>query len=252
MVYWDQLGCGINDYIIDDSFTIEHYVTMTIDLIKQIKQDFPLNRILLFGVSWGSILAAKGAYRIPDLIDGVIVYGQVLKNLTFNNEVFSALENSQLPDKDRAKLTLIKNKTTEPDLEDLKTMAAYIRKYTEGYQCKSGEKTPLGSILYGLLTSPDYSLKNFKAVVMNGTMKNKSLLLELMNTDLSEIFRSIKVPYYILQGDTDIVTSTEMIKKYISDTDNSFLHFEEIGDSGHMPSKKAMDAIINKIFDLSK
>ena len=29
MVYWDQLGCGINNYEIDDSFSITHFVKMS-------------------------------------------------------------------------------------------------------------------------------------------------------------------------------------------------------------------------------
>lgn len=34
MAYWDQLGCGINDHVIDDSFSIGHFVRMTVDLIQ--------------------------------------------------------------------------------------------------------------------------------------------------------------------------------------------------------------------------
>ena len=45
MVYWDQLGCGINNRKIDNSFTIEHFVKMTADLIKEIKARFPKNKL---------------------------------------------------------------------------------------------------------------------------------------------------------------------------------------------------------------
>lgn len=37
MVYWDQLGCGINNYLIDDSFSIASFVEMTVDLIHNVK-----------------------------------------------------------------------------------------------------------------------------------------------------------------------------------------------------------------------
>ena len=40
MVYWDQLGCGINDYEIADSFTVDSYVEMTCDLVRFIKKEF--------------------------------------------------------------------------------------------------------------------------------------------------------------------------------------------------------------------
>ena len=43
MVYWDQLGCGINNYVIDNSFCIDDFVAMTVDLIREIKKEFSDN-----------------------------------------------------------------------------------------------------------------------------------------------------------------------------------------------------------------
>ena len=76
MVYWDQLGCGINDRPIDESFTIAHYVDMAIELICKITEDYRTEKINLFAVSWGSILAARVAAKRPDLINRVLVYGK--------------------------------------------------------------------------------------------------------------------------------------------------------------------------------
>lgn len=38
MVYWDQLGCGINNYVIDDTFSIDSFVLMTEELVEHIKR----------------------------------------------------------------------------------------------------------------------------------------------------------------------------------------------------------------------
>ena len=92
MVYWDQLGCGINDYVIDESFSIDSYVSMAVDLVRELKKEFKNNTIHLFGISWGSIIALKTAEKIPDEIDSVAVYGQVLKELGFNWEVLKLLK----------------------------------------------------------------------------------------------------------------------------------------------------------------
>lgn len=248
MVYWDQLGCGINNYIIDDSFSIDSYVNMTVDLIQEMRKEFPENPINLFGVSWGSILAAKVAQSTPELLHRVMIYGQVLKQLTFNEEVFMTLEASAMPEKHRQHLERIKN-TDKRTISDLKLMARWIGKYTEGYQVKDGGKMPIGRIIYGILTSPDYSLKNFKAIVINGYRKNTSLLLEVMNIDLSKVIREITVPYLIIQGETDIVTSTKMISSFIEAVQNENIVFHSIANSSHMPSNGAMDYIIKEGLD---
>lgn len=252
MVYWDQLGCGINNLLIDNSFTINHFVNMTIELIHHIKSDFPNNTINLFAVSWGSALSARVVEAVPELIHSVVAYGQVLKQLTFNSEVFEALEQSEMPTSRKNILNKIKERVSEYRLDDLKKIMGWVRKYTEGYQSKSGGKTPIGEILWGILRSPDYSMKDFKAIVVNGYMKNESLLKELMRMDLSETLHRIKVPYLILQGDTDIVTSTRMVEDYIKNSDNKNLHFIKVINSGHMPSAKGMDCIIKNGFQFLK
>lgn len=249
MVYWDQLGCGINDYPIDDSFSIERFVVMTTDLIKQIKADFKECPICIFGVSWGSILAAKAAEIVPEWIDRVVIYGQVLRPLLSHKEVFEVLEKSNMPGKHKARLTLLKDRNATYSIEEFIAVLGWIREYTEGYQAKDGGKMKLGSIIWGLLTSPDYSLKDVKAMVLNGYKKNKSLLNELLSIELSETLRKVQVPYMILQGDTDIVTSTKTVAAFVETSGNNNLHFQMVGHSGHMPGAKGMKEIIGTVFE---
>ena len=105
MVYWDQLGCGKNNHKIDDSFAIDSFVSMTADLIDNVRKMFPENRILLFSTSWGSVLSAKVSSVKADVIDGVVVCGQIVKDIFFNEEVIGALEKSAVP---KRKLDIIK------------------------------------------------------------------------------------------------------------------------------------------------
>lgn len=247
MVYWDQLGCGINDYNIDNSFSIDSYVNMAVDLIRELKKEFKNNQINLFAVSWGSVLAVKMAERIPDEINKVVVYGQVTKNMFFNQEVFETLEKSEIPESKKKYLSDIKS-TKEYSSAQLKMMYKLIQKYTEGYNCKSGGKAPIGNILIGIISSPDYSMKNFKAMVINGTAKNESLNKELLALNLEDTLENVKVPYFILQGSTDIVTSTKQIEEFMSNTKNKNLKFEIIENSGHLPSKYGMEKIIETMF----
>jgi len=247
MVYWDQLGCGINNHLIEDSFTVDQFVNMTIELIRYVKEEFNESTINIFGVSWGSVLAARVADAAPELIHRILIYGQVLKQLSFNDEVFATLEQSNMPDKYLNRLSEMK-KAKSHSLSDLKTIMKWVQKYTQGYQSKEGGKTPMGDILWGLLTSPDYSLRDFKAVVISGYLKNTSLLTQIMTIDLTEILNRISVPYIIFQGDTDIVTSTVMISEFIEASNNQNLILKKVDHSGHFPGASGMEAIIQTGF----
>ncbi|MBS6474914.1 MAG: alpha/beta hydrolase [Clostridiales bacterium] len=247
MVYWDQLGCGMNDYPIDNAFSIDSYTKMTVDLIKAVRSDFPENPINLFGVSWGSILAANAAVQAPELLNRIAVYGQITKNLFFNKEVFDALEKSKLNKKEKEKLEYLKT-VDSIGQKEIMTIAGLIRRHTEGYQAKNGGKTPMGKIIFGLLTSPDYTVKDFMAVVVNGTRKNQSLFQELIHMDLTSTLDRITIPYLIMQGDTDIVTSTKYIESFVKESGNENLHFTVVKSSGHMPSGDGMTHVIEKGF----
>ena len=242
MVYWDQLGCGINNHVIDDSFSIDTFVQMTEELIEKIKDKFPNNKIMIFSTSWGSILSAKLLEKNPYAVDSVIACGQIIKNVFICDEVRDTLEQTSIPVK---KLERIKNVTVDNyNGKDLQLISSVLRKYTNAYQNRIGKKVPMGTIIKGLLTSPDYKMKDFKAIMVNGYMKNTSLWREILQIDLTEQLRSVKIPYMILQGDTDIVASTKIVKELIAGSNNANLDCRIVADTGHMPGVEMMDTLL--------
>ncbi len=250
MVYWDQLGCGINNYIIDDSFTVDSFVQMTMDLICKVKEVFPNNKIYIFSTSWGSILSAKILEKNSNIVDGVIVWGQIVKDVFFNEEVITTLENKKLP---KAKLETIKKvQRDKASPKELRLVSSSIRKYTSGYQNKAGPQAPMGPVIKGLLTSPDYRFRDFKAMMINGYRKNRSLWKEILEIDLSKTLENVKIPYVILQGDTDIVASTSTVCTLVKNSNNTNLKCEIIENSGHMPGKEGMDRLFEELCLLEK
>ena len=242
MVYWDQLGCGINNYVIDDSFSIDTFVQMTEELIESIKAKFPNNKTIIFSTSWGSILSAKLLEKNPYIVDSVVASGQIIKDVFICDEVRDTLAKTTIPVK---KLERIKSITIDNFKgKDLQLISSALRKYTNAYQNKIGEKAPMGTIIKGLLTSPDYKMKDFIAIMVNGYMKNTSLWKEIIQIDLTEQLRNVKVPYMVLQGDTDIVASTKLVKELVSDSNNINLDCKVIANTGHLPGVEMMDALL--------
>lgn len=249
MVYWDQLGCGINNRKIDESFKISTFVKMTSDLIDRMKEKFPDNKLLLFSTSWGSVLSALVSAEKPDMIDGIVASGQIIKNVFFNDEVMGALEASAVP---RKKLEIIKKakpETANPN--ELQTINSCLTKYTDAYNNKNCKKAPMGKIIMGLMTSPDYSFMDFKAVVDNGYKGNVSLWHDILKIDLTETLNAVKMPYYIIQGETDIVASTSVAKNIVDNSGNENLSCIVVKNTGHFPGVEMMDAVFENLCKLS-
>lgn len=250
MVYWDQLGCGINRYKISDDFTIEHFVMMTMDLIHALKKDFPNNKLYLFGMSWGSILALHSASRIPECIDGVITCGQVLTAPMLSEDTFEAIEKSSAPKKQKKYVRELRFQQVNVYHDGMR-LSKIIRKYTDGYYNHNAKSSPIGNVMKGMMKSPDYRFKDFMAVIKNGYAKNESLMKEMSEVDLKEVLKNIAVPYKIFQGDTDIVTSTKSIVKFVDNYDNPNVSYRILSDMGHFPTWIAMQEILKELLQMS-
>ncbi len=203
----------INNCVIDDSFSIDSFVTMTLDLVHKVRALFPNNKIYIFAVSWGSILSAKVLEKESKLVDGILVYGQIVKDVFFNEEVIAALDKTKLS---KSKLEIIKAaKRDKVSPKELRLVSASIRKYAEGNQ------------------------------------KNRSLWNEILQIDLADTLNNVQIPYVILQGDTDIVASASTVKTMVHSSSNSNLQCEMIENSGHEPGKEGMEWAVEKLGLLS-
>lgn len=250
MVYWDQLGSGINNYVIDDTFSIDSFVQMTEELVAQIKKKFPNNKVMIFSTSWGSILSTKLLERNPHAVDAVIACGQIVKNVFICDEVKNTLCKSGISKK---KLDRINNVTVENFKgKDLQLISDSLRKYTNAYQNKIGAKAPMGPIIKGLLTSPDYKMKDFKAIMVNGYIKNTSLWKEILRINLTEQLKKVEIPYIILQGDTDIVASTQTVQELVSTSSNTNLRYKIVTNTGHLPGVEMMDTLLSVLQETSR
>ncbi len=254
MVYWDQLGCGINNYNLDNSFCVQSFVDMTVDLIGEIKRIFPRNKLFLFAISWGSALALKAAVAAADLLNGVVVYGQIIKNLFFNEQVYASLEHA--PKKVRSRVAEIRAdgisceyKVLDRNLRDL---TLYLRKYTNGYNNRSAKGIATGKFVKGILTSPDYTFRDFKAIMNNGYRKNESIWQELLAIDLSDCLARVEIPYLIFQGDTDLVTCTDTAVQTAQECGNANVQVKVLKQSGHFPSALAMNEVCAELFALTE
>ena len=69
---------------------------------------------------------------------------------------------------------------------------------------------------------------------------------ELIHLDLQSTLKSITVPYLILQGDTDIVTSTKYAEAFVKESGNENLHFAVVKNGGHIPGRDDMAYVIEK------
>jgi proline iminopeptidase len=68
--YYDQLGCGLSDRPQDPSlWTIERYLTE----VEEVRKGLGLDRFVLYGHSWGGMLAIEYALKHPRRLSGLVI-----------------------------------------------------------------------------------------------------------------------------------------------------------------------------------
>lgn len=242
LVCWDQYGCGANNAALPADISIADYAAMASELIGYLKKEFPQNRLYLFGMSWGSILSLLAANWNAGAVDGAVAYGQVSHRVLQSEDALSALLESTAPDKIKTQIKKI-FVYGEFTPENAMKISRWVRKYTEGYVNSSDPQPSVFPLFRSLLKSPDYRLRDVLATAVNGYGKNKSLLRELSKADLRSELRHVAVPYHILQGETDIVTSTRQVEALVRQALNPRLTCAVVPGAGHLPGEKGMAAI---------
>ena len=72
-----------------------------------------------------------------------------------------------------------------------------------------------------------------------------SLWKEILKLDLSSTLKNVKIPYTIIQGDTDIVASTKMVQNVTEG--NTYIKCKIVNNSGHYPNKAVMDVVYGEL-----
>ncbi|HEY3542755.1 MAG TPA: proline iminopeptidase-family hydrolase [Gaiellaceae bacterium] len=69
VVFYDQLGCGKSDLGDESLWTVETYV----DEVREVRRQLGLDRVHVFGNSWGGMLALEYALTQPDGVASLVI-----------------------------------------------------------------------------------------------------------------------------------------------------------------------------------
>jgi proline iminopeptidase len=95
--YYDQLGCGFSDVPDDKSlWTFDRYISE----VEQVRRGLGLDRMMLYGHSWGSMLAMEYAVRYPERLQALVISNMSASIPSYLEYLTQII--SHLPEADRA------------------------------------------------------------------------------------------------------------------------------------------------------
>lgn len=124
VVFYDQLGCGNSDWPADERlWTIKRFR----DELRQIQETLGIEKMHLFGHSWGSILAVEYYLAYPDFVKSIVLASPCLNTARWTEDAAELIE--LLPEATRKSIYSHQADGTTQSEEYILAVREYERRY---------------------------------------------------------------------------------------------------------------------------
>jgi proline iminopeptidase len=230
LVQWDQRGAG-RTFAKNGAagVTREKLIADGIDLATQLHTRFPRARLILFGHSWGSIIATAMAQQRPELFAAYVGTGQVSSWADTVQFQFDFLERRYKEKGDTAALAALEA-IGKPDPKNVDQYFGFSRPIRQNMNASDT------AWLTGLRNAYSASGETEAALEAIGDGMNASapaLIGASVATDLPATAISFKIPYYVIQGRHDLFSPTPLVEAYFNKISAPKKRLIIIEDAGH-------------------
>ena len=214
IVQWDQRGAGRTYLKNPNSPPVPERVELDgIELAQYLCAYLTKKKILLLGHSWGSHLGVEMVQRRPELFAAYVGTGQVGSwRANVRAQFDFMLAKSRLAN-DRQKVKLMEAIGT-PDPTDAKQYFSWWR-MRNPYMPPSDAKW-FEDLKLMVQSNPEFTEEYLKAWGDGMGYSGQTTLSGMLSTELPTTARTIKVPFFVIQGKEDMATPTSVAVQYFN------------------------------------
>lgn len=255
IVCWEQRGCGRTYYQNSDNgeLTIERLVTDMDELVDYLCERFQKDKIIIMGQSWGTVLGMEYLNENPQKVAAYFGVGQVTD---FKQGKIHAAQTAIQKSSDKDAL-LLENYIQsfqetgcidELNVKELEQMILLSLKHLKG----NGELSPMKQ-MYIAVTSPEFSRNDLKWFLTASNSENimncQKELVEYMYFDFNveKMSDEYFIPICFIQGESDWITPTDMVKSYYDTISANSKKFIVIDNAGHTPFLDNPEQFCNEV-----
>ena len=209
LVQWDERGAG-QTFAKNGAagVSLERLIADGIDLAEQLRRRFSEQKLILFGHSWGSLIATRMAQQRPDLFDAYVGTGQVTGWPDTVQFQFDFLKRRYKEEGDAAGLATL-DAIDKPDPDNPKEYFSWSRPMR---QFMNQSDTAWFADIRRVAAVNGVTETMMKAAGDGMTASGAALgFADLPGTDAR-----FRVPYYVIQGREDLFAPTPLVQAYFN------------------------------------
>jgi len=205
-------------------------------LIRRLGQ----RKVIVVGMSWGSMLGVHMVKRRPDLFHAYLGLAQIVNWRAGSTASYARLLELARAAADKPLVDLLEAIGSPPWDSLLKWPR--FRKPLMAYQQKRVTAAPVVLSVAPAYASPaerdqyaeadDFSFLHWMGITMSGP---------LLQIDLPSLGTDFAIPFYIIQGQEDLVALPELAKAYVDAVTAPRKRFVAVPGTGHEPSIDQLD-----------
>jgi pimeloyl-ACP methyl ester carboxylesterase len=244
VVQWDRRGCGrTRQKSGPDAGTFAQLVDDAVEVAEWIKQKMNKDKLILMAGSMGTMVGVPLAIRRPDLFEA-FVCTDMYADMRTNEKVGYEMALKRANDKQRKKLEAI---GADPAQWDLKAWQIKM-----DITMKTDPVTPnaVAKLLFPLaFASPLYRLRDAVSMLAGFMSVQKQMYAEYSAYDAYSHGTRFEIPFYLLQGESDVLTITELAREYFDRVEAPSKAIELIPNASHFAAFTQPEAFLKAMRD---
>jgi pimeloyl-ACP methyl ester carboxylesterase len=248
VVQWDQRGAGRthgrNEEAAASTITVDRMVQDGIELAESLRESLGMEKIVLLGHSWGSILGVLMAKARPDLFHAYVGTGQVADPAESYAVAYREL------------LRTAEELGQERAIEELREVGPPPYADGRGHQVQrkwsnlfEGADSFLASTLALALTAPDYTLQDVLDWFEGQGISAERLVPQTSAMESSALGGELALPVFVIQGADDFTTPTALARMLVDSIDAPRKEFVPIEGGGHFAVFTKSEAFLNELIE---
>jgi pimeloyl-ACP methyl ester carboxylesterase len=249
VVQWDHRGAGKtlarNGKAGSGEMTFGRRVADAVELIGFLRGHLGTDKVVVLAESMGTLTGIPLAMQRPDLVAALVVT-DLYVNMVANEAAKHRLTLERLRaagnDKAVAALEAIGGDPTRWDLRAWNTNMAWA------FKTNLPTPSPDRRLLFPLaLSSPLYSLRDLASLFSGFQWSTSQMFDELLSWDARRLGTRFQVPFFLFQGETDVVTLTSLATEYFDEVEAPTKAMALIPDAGHFAAFLRPDAFLAEL-----
>ncbi len=257
LVQWDQRGCGKTFSHMGPHatgrITMEQLIRDGIELAEYLRGRLEKDRLFLLASSFGSTFGLEMARRRPDLFYAYIGTDQNVGMVRGREQVHAQLsERLQAAGLARGvkaieRIGMDAIRWTD---KDFTTVAQWTMKSDS-----RGYRRTMKLLKDAVWFAPGWTLRDIRAFVAGMKFTLKQILPEFSRYDVWQQGAQFEIPFFIFQGESDVLTSTELARSYFNNVAAPLKEMRLITGAGHFAAflepKQFLDQLLTLVRPLA-